>query len=162
MATQTTSTHGNGTAFSQATRSVPAQPEVRPLESSDFFRQLFAHAPLGLCLLSQQGHFLAVNQTFAELIGLPQERLIGETLNLFVPQGSSLCGEWMERMARSEVPAPVAVECTTPHGLRIFSFQPFASPPGAVPTGVALLARDITAERQQQRERDFCTSWHTS
>ncbi len=155
MATQTTSPHGNGAAFSQATNRLQAQPEVRQLESPDFFHQFFANAPLGLCLLSHQGQFLAVNQTFAELIGMPHERLIGQTLDLFVPQGSALCGEWMQCLARREAPTPVEVECTTPHGLRIFSFQPFVSTPEAVPTGVTLLIRDITVERQQQRERDL-------
>lgn len=153
MASQFTAHEDTRERFS-STKSHPyMQPEVSRLESPDFFRQFFTAAPFGLCLLSPQGRLLTLNQQFADLLGAPVARLLDQSLEQLLAGKSPRCHEWLACALRGEPVEPLEVECTIAHGTRLLSLQPFTAPQRH--TGVALLARDITAERQQQQERDF-------
>ncbi|MGE0683739.1 MAG: PAS domain-containing protein [Candidatus Binatia bacterium] len=62
------------------------------------FAQLFAHANDGIFILDRQARFVAVNQKFAEIPGLPRAEIFGKTTDLFLPGRFAQSRERLERI----------------------------------------------------------------
>ena len=52
----------------------------RMRESEARFRTAFDHTPVGMALLSIEGKFVRVNQSFQQMLGYPEEELLGKAL----------------------------------------------------------------------------------
>ncbi len=48
-------------------------------QSEQRYRQIFENANDAIFILDRQARFLAVNQTLAELVGMPKEKILGAT-----------------------------------------------------------------------------------
>lgn len=65
--------------FHWATRRVRA--------SEQRFWTSFVHAPMGLALLSRDGHFVEVNEALCDILGQRRDQLIGQPMGTLVPSG---------------------------------------------------------------------------
>src|SRR5713101_3969626 len=95
-------------------------------EREEWYRSLFENANDGIFLLSREGRFMAVNQKFAELTGIPREKLIGQTTEIFLPGGFAQSLERIECTIREGTLGPYELEITTPMGKKILSFNAVA------------------------------------
>ena len=78
------------------------------------FAQLFENANDAIFILDRQGHFVAVNQKFVELTGVPMEEIIGKTKAIFPPGGFAQSLERFERILKEGRLGPYELEVTTP------------------------------------------------
>jgi len=118
------------------------------------YQQLFEHANDGIFILDRQARFVEVNQKFAEMTGLSREEIVGKTTELFFPGRFAQSRERLERVMREGKLGPDELEVTTPLGTKVFSLDALALYNGEFPVGVMSIARDVTAERRQQREQE--------
>ncbi|HEX5229654.1 MAG TPA: PAS domain S-box protein [Bryobacteraceae bacterium] len=54
--------------------------ERRLRESEGLFREIFAHAPFGMCVGSFDGRFLQVNEQLCQMLGYSEDELLGRTV----------------------------------------------------------------------------------
>ena len=95
-------------------------------ESEGCYCGLFENANDGICVVSREGRYVAVNQKYAELTGLRKEEIIGQSAELFLPEGSA---QWLDRIEQAIIAGrfgPYEMEVTTPLGKKVFSMNSFA------------------------------------
>ncbi|MCX7560208.1 CHASE domain-containing protein [Sulfitobacter sp. F26204] len=69
------------------------------LEASEqLFRQVLSNAPIGMVLMNDRGKFIGVNDAFCQLVGCPEEKLIGK----------GQFAEWMPDDDRRKIYASIA------------------------------------------------------
>lgn len=116
------------------------------------YEQLFESANDGIFLLDHQARFVAANQKFTEIIGLPKEEIIGQTTEILLPGKFTQSLERLEQIIRDGSYGPYELGIDTPQGKKIISLNAFAFLEGTTPIGVMNIARDVTQERRQQQE----------
>src|SRR5712692_10377776 len=121
-------------------------------EQEERYRSLFENANDGIFIVSREGRFVAVNPKFVELTGIPQEELIGQTSEIFLPGGFAQSLERIERTIREGKLGPYEMEITTPLGTKVFSLNSFAYQEGGTPIGIMCIARDVTEERRRKEQ----------
>jgi PAS domain S-box-containing protein len=112
------------------------------------YLQLFENANDGIFILSREGRFTAANRKFAEMVGVPLEKLIGQTTELFLPGRFAESLERLERILREGQLGPYELEVSTPKGTKFVSLNGFALLEDGQPIGVINIARDVTQEHQ--------------
>ena len=75
----------------------------RPEESA-LFRAVLEAAPLGICLLDNDLHYLLVNERLAEMNGVPSAQHIGKTVGEIVPSLEAQARHVVERVASTGKP----------------------------------------------------------
>jgi len=76
--------------------------ELRASEAK--FRQAFASANTGMCIVDLQGKFLEVNGKMIEIFGYGKRELEGMTVNdLTVPEDAGVSPEFIEQAVKGEV-----------------------------------------------------------
>jgi PAS domain S-box-containing protein len=63
--------------FFDITERIESEEELR--QSEERFRLYFDHAPIGMALTAPDGRFLRVNAALCEIVGYPEEELVGRT-----------------------------------------------------------------------------------
>jgi PAS domain S-box-containing protein len=116
------------------------------------YLQLFENANDGIFLLSSEGRFVSANRTFAEIVGVPLESLIGETTEIFLPGSFAQSQARLERIMREGRLGPYELEISTPLGRKVLSLSGFAWVEDGEPVGVINIARDITDEHRRAEE----------
>jgi PAS domain S-box-containing protein len=116
------------------------------------FAHLFEHANDGVFILDRQARFVAVNQRFAEMTGLPKAEILGRTTELFLPGGLTQSLERLDQTVREGRFGPYELEVMTPLGTKTFSLNAIACYEGETPVGVMNIARDVTAEHRLTEE----------
>jgi two-component system sensor histidine kinase/response regulator len=120
-------------------------------ESEERYRQIFENASDGIFLLDRQARFIAANQEFARLTGLPKEEILGKTSEIFLPGKFAQSLARLERIIQEGRLGPYELEITTPMGTRVLSLNAFAYLRGTTPVGIMNIARDITAQKQTEK-----------
>jgi PAS domain S-box-containing protein len=82
------------------------QVEAKLNESNELFRSAFEEAPVGMCLVSPEGRFLRVNNTFCLMLGRPESELFTMSfMDVTHPEDRSASREWVGQiLAGKEVP----------------------------------------------------------
>jgi len=112
------------------------------------YLQLFENANDGIFILSRDGRFTTANRKFAEMVGMPLEKLIGQTTELFLPGRFAESLDRLERILREGQLGPYELEVSTPKGVRFVSLNGFALVEDRQPVGVINIARDVTQEHK--------------
>ena len=126
--------------------------QIQPVlwESKELCQSLFAHATDGLFLVSRDGRYVAVNQKYTEIAGKEHKDLIGQPIDLLLPDEMRPATAWVERILREGTFGPSEIEVTTPLGLKVFSVSAFAYREGGVPIGIMGTVRDVTEEHRHK------------
>ena len=67
------------------------------LESEEQFRSTFEQSSVGMCIVSLEGEFLRVNNSFCQIVGYAQEELLGKSLHLVThPDDQKLSNEQLQ------------------------------------------------------------------
>jgi PAS domain S-box-containing protein len=136
------------------TRSTKKRAATIPRDLADQtgrYEQLFENANDGIFILSRDGHFVAVNDAYAEIVGLPKHELVGKTTEVLLPGKFEQSLARIERIIREGKLGPYELEIDTPTGKRAISLNGFALHEAGVPVGIMNIARDVTARRQAER-----------
>src|SRR5580704_6168149 len=64
-------------AFVKPIVGLPAEKKLR--ENEELFRQVFEHAPFGMCVIDLDGGFLQVNATLCRILGYSEQELVAKT-----------------------------------------------------------------------------------
>jgi two-component system, cell cycle sensor histidine kinase and response regulator CckA len=82
------------------------QVEAKLNESNELFRSAFEEAPVGMCLVSPEGRFLRVNNTFCLMLGRPESELFTMSfMDVTHPEDRSASRDWVGQiLAGKEVP----------------------------------------------------------
>ena len=118
------------------------------------YEQLFESANDGIFVLSRDGRFVAVNQAFVDLTGVPREEMIGRTTEIFLPGRFEQSLARLERILREGRLGPYELEISTPVGPKFISLNGFALVENGCPIGVINIARETTGEHRRQQERE--------
>jgi PAS domain S-box-containing protein len=75
-------------------------------ESEERFRRAFDHAPIGMSLVAQDGHFILVNRALCDMVGYSEEELLGKTfLDITYPEDVANNLELFKRLWAGELDA---------------------------------------------------------
>jgi PAS domain S-box-containing protein len=121
------------------------------------YLQLFENANDGIFILSREGKFLEANRRYAEIVGIPVEKLIGQTTEIVMPGRFAESLGRVERVIREGRLGPYETEITTPKGVRHLSLNAVALLDEGKPVGVINIVRDVTEAvmaREQQRQAE--------
>ena len=118
------------------------------------YEQLFESANDGIFILSRECKFIAVNDAFAEITGVPREQMLGQTTEIFLPGRFAQSEARLERILKEGRLGPYELEIATPRGRRFISLNGFALFEGGKPLGVMNIARDTTEEHRRAEERE--------
>jgi len=129
------------------------QAQARADTTNARLRAVYAHAPVGLCLLDRELRFLAVNDRLAQAHGLPAEAHIGRRLDEVAPHFANELGERLSRLVETGEPVEDFEFCVEAaeeeERCWLCSYHPVHDAAGAV-TAISGAVIDITARRRME------------
>ena len=117
------------------------------------YTQLFENANDGIFILSREGKYLEVNRRYCEIVGIPAERLIGQTTEVILPGRLAESLARVERVIHEGRLGPYEVEIVTPNGIKHVALNAFALVENGERIGMIAIVRDVSDERRQRDER---------
>jgi PAS domain S-box-containing protein len=140
------SMHGDGWVVS----SLEAQPSQRLAQ----LQAIYDGAPVGLCFLDHNLHYVSLNRRLADMDGLPISAYMGKTVQQVIPKAYPFFEPYLRRALKGE--AIPEVEISTPSPIAgeadwtaLLSYQPAFDEAGEV-IGVSLAVVDITARKRTE------------
>ena len=89
---------GTSTLFCDIGRRLLAERKLR--ESEERFRQVFEHAPIGMCVSGLDGRLIQANAAFCRMLGYSEQELLGRTwTELTHPDDLSACLSMLDRLS---------------------------------------------------------------
>lgn len=116
------------------------------------YEQLFENANDGIFILDTDARFVAVNQSFASIVGIPREDLLGRTTESLLPGRHEESLARLQRILDEGRFGPYELEIESPRGRRTVSLNGFALIEDGHPVGIMNIARDVTEAAQATRE----------
>jgi diguanylate cyclase (GGDEF)-like protein/PAS domain S-box-containing protein len=118
------------------------------------FRSLVEQAPVGACIIDDQGRFEAVNEACAVLFGYRREELVGQPLGLLFPiDEQDNVRTWYADRVRTGVQVQQEYEMVTKGGerLTVLGSSIQIAPDSAGRARRSTFLTDITAQKQTER-----------
>jgi PAS domain S-box-containing protein len=118
---------------------------------------LYRTAPVGLALVDSSLCFVRINETLAEINGVPIEKTLGRTLREVIPEIAPLVEPLYQQVFKTGKPVLRSeVHGTTPRESIVrdwvVSFYPLAGLDGSV-AGVSVVVEEITERKRSERHR---------
>ncbi len=88
--------------FRDVTERRRTEEELR--EAEERFRSAFHNTPVGMALVNLEGRYLQVNRALGEILGYPEDELLGKTyMELTYPEDREISGDYARRIERGEL-----------------------------------------------------------
>jgi PAS domain S-box-containing protein len=133
--------------------SAAAAASAESARSSALLETLFATAPAGLAYVDAERRFSRVNAAFAELLGVPVERLVNRSASELPPSVDEVLRPWLDKALEGELTSGMPLQFAGRDGRTtryvVASFYPL--PTDAAPTEAGIVLQDVTALRSAER-----------
>ena len=122
--------------------------------ADEVLRSIFENSPLGIVLVDEGGHYVRVNKTFAELLGYPQDSLIGMHFrDVTVSEDEKPSAQVYEDLREgAERPVTLEKRYVRADGSTMWAHLTASLLGSEAPGYAVAIIKDITARKERERE----------